>query len=109
MLVQEEEAARRQDELARQQALQEQKRLAQEQEERERKRHENEIQQIKDRHLKEKMQQISQTSRGQKILKKLDEEVCCLATFFVVFCFFCFYERNSIFSTEVSTGRFGLF
>jgi hypothetical protein len=55
--------------------LQEQKRLELEREERERKRQENEIQQIKDRHLKEKMQQISQTSHGQKILKKLNEDV----------------------------------
>lgn len=61
--------------MARQQALAEQKRLEQEREERERKRALNEIQQIKDRHLKEKMQQISQTSHGQKILKKLDEDV----------------------------------
>lgn len=61
--------------MQRQQALAEQKRLEQEREERERKRALNEIQQIKDRHLKEKMQQISQTSHGQKILKKLDEDV----------------------------------
>lgn len=61
--------------MARQQALAEQRRLEQEREERERKRALNEIQQIKDRHLKEKMQQISQTSHGQKILKKLDEDV----------------------------------
>ncbi|XP_063232986.1 eukaryotic translation initiation factor 3 subunit A [Bacillus rossius redtenbacheri] len=72
--VREEEEARRLEELARQQMLAEQKRLEQEREERERKRQENEIQQIKDRHLKEKMQQISQTSHGQKILKKLDED-----------------------------------
>ncbi|KAJ8878273.1 hypothetical protein PR048_018850 [Dryococelus australis] len=72
--VREEEEARRLEELARQQLLAEQKRLEQEREERERKRQENEIQQIKDRHLKEKMQQISQTSHGQKILKKLDED-----------------------------------
>lgn len=51
------------------------KRLEAEREERERRRQENEIQQIKDRHLKEKMQQISLTSHGQKILKKLDDEV----------------------------------
>lgn len=73
--VREEEELRRQEELARQQALAEQRRLEQEREERERKRHENEIQQIKDRHLKEKMQQISLTTHGQKILKKLDEDV----------------------------------
>lgn len=72
--VREEEEARRQEEQARQQMLQEQKRLELEREERERKRQENEIQQIKDRHLKEKMQQISQTSHGQKILKKLNED-----------------------------------
>ena len=61
--------------MVRQQALAEQKRLENEREERERKRALNEIQQIRDRHLKEKMQQISQTSHGQKILKKLDEDV----------------------------------
>lgn len=70
----EEEEMRRQEELARQQLLAEQKRLDQEREERERKRQQNEIQQIKDRHLKEKMHQISQTSHGQKVLKKLDED-----------------------------------
>ncbi|KAK7792189.1 hypothetical protein R5R35_005144 [Gryllus longicercus] len=70
----EEEQARRQQELARQQLEAEQRRMDQEREERERKRQENEIQQIKDRHLKEKMLQISQTSHGQKILRKLDEE-----------------------------------
>uniref|UniRef100_A0A1B6EIE9 Eukaryotic translation initiation factor 3 subunit A n=1 Tax=Cuerna arida TaxID=1464854 RepID=A0A1B6EIE9_9HEMI len=72
--VREEEEARRAEEAARQQALAEHRRLEQEREERERKRQENEIQQIKDRHLKEKMQQISQTSHGQKVLKKLDED-----------------------------------
>lgn len=74
-LIQEEEEARKAEELARQQALAEHRRMEQEREERERKRQENEIQQIKDRHLKEKMQQISQTSHGQKVLKKLDENV----------------------------------
>lgn len=73
-IVREEEEARRQEEQVRLQQLQEQKRLELEREERERKRQENEIQQIKDRHLKEKMQQISQTSHGQKILKKLNED-----------------------------------
>lgn len=72
--VREEEEMRRQEELQRQQILAEQKRLEQEREERERKRQQSEIQQIKDRHLKEKMQQISQTSHGQKVLKKLDED-----------------------------------
>ena len=72
--VREEEELRRQEELQRQLMLAEQKRLEQEREERERKRHQSEIQQIKDRHLKEKMQQISQTSHGQKVLKKLDED-----------------------------------
>lgn len=72
--VREEEEHRRLEELVKQQALAEQKRLEHEREERERKRAQNEIQQIKDRHLKEKMQQISQTSHGQKILKKLDED-----------------------------------
>lgn len=74
-ILREEEAARRQDELARLQMAEEQKRLKMELDERERKRQENEIQQIKDRHLKEKMQQISQTEHGKKILKKLDEDV----------------------------------
>ncbi|XP_075226906.1 eukaryotic translation initiation factor 3 subunit a [Lycorma delicatula] len=72
--VREEEEARRAEEQARQQALAEQRRLELEREERERKRQESEIQQIRDRHLKEKMQQISQTSHGQKVLKKLDED-----------------------------------
>jgi translation initiation factor 3 subunit A len=72
--VREEEEMRRQEELLRQQLLAEQKRLEQEREERERKRQQSEIQQIKDRTLKEKMQQISQTSHGQKVLKKLDED-----------------------------------
>ncbi|XP_057319172.1 eukaryotic translation initiation factor 3 subunit A [Microplitis mediator] len=72
--IREEEEMRRQEELHRQQMLAEQKRLEQEREERERKRQQSEIQQIKDRHLKEKMQQISQTSHGQKVLKKLDED-----------------------------------
>ena len=66
---------RRQELMQRQLMLQEQKRLEAEREERERRRQENEIQQIRDRHLKEKMQQISQTAHGQKILKKLDEDV----------------------------------
>lgn len=72
--VREEEEQRRQEELQRQQMLAEQKRLELEREERERKRQQSEIQQIKDRTLKEKMQQISQTSHGQKVLKKLDED-----------------------------------
>ncbi|XP_043470535.1 eukaryotic translation initiation factor 3 subunit A [Leptopilina heterotoma] len=72
--VREEEELRRQEEAQRALMLAEQKRLEQEREERERKRHQSEIQQIKDRHLKEKMQQISQTSHGQKVLKKLDED-----------------------------------
>lgn len=70
----EEDELRRQEEITRQQKLAEQKRLEQENEERERKRHANEIQQIKEKNLKEKMQQISQTSHGQKVLKKLDDE-----------------------------------
>ncbi|CAG5076031.1 Similar to eIF3-S10: Eukaryotic translation initiation factor 3 subunit A (Aedes aegypti) [Cotesia congregata] len=72
--LREEEEMRRQEELHRQQQVAEHKRLEQEREERERKRQQSEIQQIKDRHLKEKMQQISQTSHGQKVLKKLDED-----------------------------------
>ncbi len=70
----EEDELRRQEEITRQLKLAEQKRLEQENEERERKRHANEIQQIKEKNLKEKMQQISQTSHGQKVLKKLDDE-----------------------------------
>lgn len=54
----------------------EQQRLEVEREEREKRRQQSEIQLIKDRHLKEKMQQISLTAHGQKVLKKLDEEVC---------------------------------
>lgn len=73
--VREEEEQKRLEDMARQQALAEQKRLEHERSEREKKRALSEIQQIKDRHLKEKMQQISQTSHGQKILKKLDEDV----------------------------------
>ncbi|XP_012284100.1 eukaryotic translation initiation factor 3 subunit A [Orussus abietinus] len=72
--VREEEEMRRQEELQKQQLLAEQKRLEMEREERERRRQQSEIQQIKDRHLKEKMQQISQTTHGQKVLKKLDED-----------------------------------
>ncbi|XP_063981137.1 eukaryotic translation initiation factor 3 subunit A [Diachasmimorpha longicaudata] len=72
--IREEEEMRRLEELHRQHLMAEQKRLEQEREERERKRQQSEIQQIKDRHLKEKMQQISQTSHGQKVLKKLDED-----------------------------------
>ncbi|KAK0161623.1 hypothetical protein PV327_010077 [Microctonus hyperodae] len=72
--IREEEESRRLEEMHRQQMIAEQKRLESEREERERKRQQSEIQQIKDRHLKEKMQQISQTSHGQKVLKKLDED-----------------------------------
>uniref|UniRef100_A0A1B6CP13 Eukaryotic translation initiation factor 3 subunit A n=1 Tax=Clastoptera arizonana TaxID=38151 RepID=A0A1B6CP13_9HEMI len=68
------EEARRVEEVQRQHLLNEQKRLDQEREERERKRQESEIQQIKERHLKDKMQQISQTSHGQKVLKKLEND-----------------------------------
>jgi translation initiation factor 3 subunit A len=89
-VVQEEEEARRQEEYQRQQIIAEQKRLNQEREERERKRQENELQQIKDRHLKEKMQQISQTTHGQRILKKLEEDVnmkfvCMDSVYFILF------------------------
>lgn len=68
-------STRRQEEILRQQQLAEQRRLEQEREERERKRQANERQQIKDRNLKEKMQKISLTTHGQRVLKKLDEEV----------------------------------
>lgn len=66
---------RRQEQLARKQMMEEQLRLESEREEREKRRQQSEIQLIRDRHLKEKMQQISQTAHGQKVLKKLDEEV----------------------------------
>lgn len=69
----EEEELRRHEEEVRRLKLAEQKRLAEEQEEREKKRVANELQQIKEKSLKEKMAQISQTTTGQKILKKLDE------------------------------------
>jgi len=46
-----------------------------EREEREKRRQESELQAIKDRNFKEKMQQISQTAHGQKVLKKLNEDV----------------------------------
>lgn len=52
------------------------RRLEAEREERERRRQESELQAIKDRNFKEKMQQISQTAHGQKVLKKLNEDVC---------------------------------
>lgn len=51
------------------------RRLEAEREERERRRQESELQAIKDRNFKEKMQQISQTAHGQKVLKKLNEDV----------------------------------
>lgn len=70
------------EEMQRHQALAEQKRLEQEREERERKRALTEIQQIKDRHLKEKLQQFSQTEHGQKLLKKLDEDVSLESSYF---------------------------
>lgn len=69
----EEEELRRQEEEVRRQKMAEQKRLELEQEEREKKRVANELQQIKEKSLKEKMAQISQTTTGQKMLKKLDE------------------------------------
>ncbi len=72
---QEQEEAKKIEELARQQAIAEQKRLEIEREERERKRQENELQQIRDRTLKEKMNQISKTAHGQKLLKTLHEDV----------------------------------
>lgn len=54
------------------------KRLEAEREEREKRRQESELQAIKDRNFKEKMQQISQTAHGQKVLKKLNEDVSIL-------------------------------
>lgn len=73
--VQEEAEARRAEEIARLAALAEMKRLDAEREEREKRRQESELQAIKDRNFKEKMQQISQTAHGQKVLKKLNEDV----------------------------------
>lgn len=70
----EEEEIRRQEEEHRRLKLVEQKRLEVELEERERKRAANEIQQIKEKSLKEKMAQISQTTHGQKVLKRMDED-----------------------------------
>lgn len=73
--MQEQEEAKKQEEVLRLQAMAEQKRLEIEREERERKRQEKEIQQIRDRTLKEKMHQISLTAHGQKLLKTLQEDV----------------------------------
>lgn len=73
--LQEEEEARKADEIARAAALAELRRLEAEREEREKRRQESELQAIKDRNFKEKMQQISQTAHGQKVLKKLNEDV----------------------------------
>lgn len=70
----EEHELRQQEEVARQHKLAEMRRLEQENEERERKRQENEIQMIKERNIKDKIDQIKQTTAGQKILKKFDEE-----------------------------------
>uniref|UniRef100_A0A8D9BB26 Eukaryotic translation initiation factor 3 subunit A n=1 Tax=Cacopsylla melanoneura TaxID=428564 RepID=A0A8D9BB26_9HEMI len=69
----EEEEHRRLEEAQRAQMMAEQERLAHERLERERKRVENEIAMMKERNLKEKVQQISQTTHGQKILRKLDD------------------------------------
>lgn len=76
--LQEQEEAKKQEEVLRLQAMAEQKRLEIEREERERKRQEKEIQQIRDRTLKEKMHQISLTAHGQKLLKTLQEDVSFL-------------------------------
>lgn len=57
------------------------RRLEAEREEREKRRQEAEMQAIKDRNFKEKMQQISQTAHGQKVLKKLNEDVCKKITY----------------------------
>lgn len=73
--IQEEEEARRADEIAKAAAAAEARRLEAEREEREKRRQESELQAIKDRNFKEKMQQISQTAHGQKVLKKLNEDV----------------------------------
>lgn len=70
----ENEEARRQEEMIRMQLIAEQERIEFEKREREKRRVENELAMMKERNLKEKVQQISQTSHGQKILKKLDEE-----------------------------------
>lgn len=82
-LFQEEEEARRAEEIARAAALVELKRLEAEREEREKRRHESELQAIKDRNFKEKMQQISLTAHGQKVLKKLNEDVSILNIIYI--------------------------
>ena len=73
--VQEEADQRKAEERNRRLALAEKERLEKEQKERERKRKENEMRQQQDQILKDKMAAISQKSYGQKMLKKLDEEV----------------------------------
>lgn len=89
---------RRQELLARKQMMEEQLRLESEREEREKRRQQSEIQLIRDRHLKEKMQQISQTAHGQKVLKKLDEEVCIKNN---IFNKFIFYSRCFLISQDI--------
>jgi len=85
--MQEEEEARRAEEIAKAAAAAEARRLDAEREEREKRRQESELQAIKDRNFKEKMQQISLTAHGQKVLKKLNEDVSLLkykiALFFI--------------------------
>lgn len=76
--MQEEEEARRAEEIAKAAAAAEARRLDAEREEREKRRQESELQAIKDRNFKEKMQQISLTAHGQKVLKKLNEDVSYL-------------------------------
>lgn len=78
MVDQEEEEARKAEEIAKAAALAELRRLEAEREEREKRRQESELQAIKDRNFKEKMQQISLTAHGQKVLKKLNEDVSTL-------------------------------
>lgn len=60
------------------------KRLEAEREEREKRRQESELQAIKDRNFKEKMQQISLTAHGQKVLKKLNEDVSIMNSVFLL-------------------------
>lgn len=74
----------------------EKRRLEAEREERERRRQESELQAIKDRNFKEKMQQISQTAHGQKVLKKLNEDVSILKKIRLMFLYCMLFIFNSL-------------
>lgn len=84
------------------------RRLEAEREEREKRRQESELQAIKDRNFKEKMQQISLTAHGQKVLKKLNEDVSILKkkkTMGLVLCFFLCKMSNSNINSNYSLIR----